>query len=169
MLYADDATVVSRSPASLAKMMTAVVEVCGAYGLRNTDDGHASTTPRTRGSRDSGRWPAICPNRAVRIPGWYHHDRGRYERREQACFTAMPTLSTTDPPRWRGECSKRSFRDALLYGCSTWTLLTREYGLLRIQHHRLILRCVGFRKRQRSDQPLSYAATLAKTGCESVK
>ena len=33
MLYADDAAIVSRSPASLAKMMTAVVEVCGAYGL----------------------------------------------------------------------------------------------------------------------------------------
>ena len=33
MLYADDAVIVSRSPASLAKMMTAVVEVCGAFGL----------------------------------------------------------------------------------------------------------------------------------------
>ena len=33
MLYADDAAIVSRSTDSLAKMMTAVVEVCGAYGL----------------------------------------------------------------------------------------------------------------------------------------
>ena len=33
ILYADDDAIVSRSPASLAKMMTAVVEVCGAYGL----------------------------------------------------------------------------------------------------------------------------------------
>ena len=60
-------------------------------------------------------------------------------------------------------------REALLYGCSTWTLLTREYGLLRIQHYRLLLRCVGFRKRKPSDHPLSYAATLAMTGCESVE
>ena len=60
-------------------------------------------------------------------------------------------------------------REALLYICSTWTLLSREYGLLRTQHHRLLLRCVGFRKRQRSDHPLSYAATLAMTGCESVE
>ena len=59
--------------------------------------------------------------------------------------------------------------EALLYGCSTWTLLTREYGLLRTQHHRLLLRCVGFRKSQRSDHLLSYAATLAMTGCESVE
>ena len=33
MLYADAAAIVSRSPASLAKMMTAVVEVCGVYRL----------------------------------------------------------------------------------------------------------------------------------------
>ena len=33
MLCSDDAVIVSKSLASLAKMMTAVVEVCGAYGL----------------------------------------------------------------------------------------------------------------------------------------
>ena len=60
-------------------------------------------------------------------------------------------------------------REALLYGCSTWSLLTREYSLLRTQHYRLLLRYVGFRKGQRSDHPLSLAATLAMTGCESVE
>ena len=33
MLYADNAAIVYRSPASLPKMMTGVVEVWGAYGL----------------------------------------------------------------------------------------------------------------------------------------
>ena len=33
MLYANDAAIAPGSPASLAKMMTAVVEVCEAYGL----------------------------------------------------------------------------------------------------------------------------------------
>ena len=33
MLYAEDAAIVSRSPASLTRMMTVLVEVCGAYGL----------------------------------------------------------------------------------------------------------------------------------------
>ena len=33
MLHADDAAIVSRSPASLVKMMAAVVEVCGVCGL----------------------------------------------------------------------------------------------------------------------------------------
>ena len=31
-------------------------------------------------------------------------------------------------------------RETLLYGCSTWTLLSRGYGLLLTQHHRLLLR-----------------------------
>ena len=44
-------------------------------------------------------------------------------------------------------------------------LLTREYGLPRTQHHRLLLRCVDVRKSQRSDHPLSYVVTLAMTGC----
>ena len=33
MLYADDAGIVSRSPAGLARMMTIIVEVFGAFGL----------------------------------------------------------------------------------------------------------------------------------------
>ena len=33
MLYADDAAIVSRLPASLTKMMTAEMEVCRAYGF----------------------------------------------------------------------------------------------------------------------------------------
>ena len=33
MLYADDAEIVSRSPAGLARIMTVIVEVFGAFGL----------------------------------------------------------------------------------------------------------------------------------------
>ena len=33
VLYADDAGIASRSQASLEKMMTAIVEVCAAFGL----------------------------------------------------------------------------------------------------------------------------------------
>lgn len=44
MLYADDAGIVLRSQSSLAKMMTAIVEVCAAFGLtvveKKTDTMH---------------------------------------------------------------------------------------------------------------------------------
>ena len=36
-------------------------------------------------------------------------------------------------------------REALLYWCSSCTLLAREYSLLRTQHHRLLLRRIGVR------------------------
>ena len=33
MLYADDAGIVSRSPEGLEKMMTVIINECGAFGL----------------------------------------------------------------------------------------------------------------------------------------
>ena len=72
-----------------------------------------------------------------------------------AAFTAMPTSSTTVPMALKLRMLQAEFREALLYGCSTWTLLSREYGLFCTQHHRLLLRCVGgFQKSQPSDHPL---------------
>ena len=58
---------------------------------------------------------------------------------------------------------------ALLYGCDTWTLLQEEYDFLRTQHRRLLLRCMSFRKKNRTDHTLSYLSALEKTGCESIE
>ena len=68
--------------------MTAGVEVCGVYGLTVAERKTKTmvmhpTAPRARGPRDSGGRPAICPNRAVRIPGWHHYGGGRHDRRDQ--------------------------------------------------------------------------------------
>ena len=79
MVYADDAAIVSRPPASVAKKITAAVEVGGAYELpvaeRKTD---------SMIMRPTHHAPAICPDRAVRIPGWYYHGRGRHARQDLA-------------------------------------------------------------------------------------
>ena len=34
--------------------------------------------------------------------------------------------------------------EALLYGCATWTLRSEDFDSLRIAHHKLLLRVVGF-------------------------
>lgn len=39
----------------------------------------------------------------------------------------------------------------LLQAWKTWCLHQEEYEHLRTQHHQLLLRCVGFRKKQRTD------------------
>ena len=43
------------------------------------------------------------------------------------------------------------------------------YDFLRTQHRRLLLRCIGFRKKNRTDHTLSYLSALEKTGCESIE
>ena len=57
----------------------------------------------------------------------------------------------------------------LLYRCDTWTLLQEGYNFLRTQHRHLPLRCIGFRKKNRTDHTLSYLSALKKTDCESIE
>ena len=59
---------------------------------------------------------------------------------------------------------------AFLYGCDTWALLQEGYDFLRTQHTRLLLlRCIGFRKKIRTDHNLLYLSAFEKTGCESIE
>ena len=60
--------------------------------------------------------------------------------------------------------------EALLYGCATWTLRSEDFDSLRIAHHKLLLRVVGFRRNDRTGyKPLSYRAVLEMTECERVE
>ena len=109
------------------------------------DDDHAFTTSHARGSRDSGDRPAICPNPAVHIPGWHRHGGGRHDRRDQVPHgSSVERVSPLCQHRLRSTHHDRMLQakvqEALLYGCSTWPLLSREYSLLPSQHHRLLLR-----------------------------
>ena len=37
--------------------------------------------------------------------------------------------------------------EAILYGCATWTIRTRDFGSLCTAHHKLLLRVIGFRRK----------------------
>ena len=37
------------------------------------------------------------------------------------------------------------------------------------RHHRFLTRCIGWRKHNRADHPISYLDTLIKTGSESIE
>ena len=52
---------------------------------------------------------------------------------------------------------KAEVLDTLLYGCATWNPNPADYDRLRKVHHKMLLRCSGWRKRKREDQTLSYA------------
>ena len=59
--------------------------------------------------------------------------------------------------------------ETMLYGCVTWSPRACHYDALRRAHHRFLTRCIGWRKHNRADHPISYLDTLLKTGSESIE
>ena len=62
--------------------------------------------------------------------------------------------------------------EALLYGCSTWTLRQEHYGgyaKLRTVHHRVLLRIIGAQRKRPDHRMTSYNRALEITGCESIE
>ena len=57
----------------------------------------------------------------------------------------------------------------MLYGCVTWSPRACHYDTLRRTHHRSLTRCMGWRKHNRADHPISYLDTFFKAGSESIE
>ena len=59
--------------------------------------------------------------------------------------------------------------EALLYGCSAWTLRQEHYAKLRTVHHRVLLRIIGAQHNSPDHRMTSYNRALEITGCESIE
>ena len=57
----------------------------------------------------------------------------------------------------------------MLYGCVTWSPRACHYDTLRRAHHSFLIRCIGWRKNNRTDHPISYLNTLIKTRSEIIE
>ena len=55
------------------------------------------------------------------------------------------------------------------YGCVTWSPRACHYDTLRRAHHKFLTRCIGWRKHNHADHPISYLDTLIKKGRESIE
>ena len=64
---------------------------------------------------------------------------------------------------------KTEVMETLLYGFVTWALGLEHFANLRTAHHNLLLRIIGFQRRQRVDHRMSYAEALKKAQRESVE
>ena len=65
---------------------------------------------------------------------------------------------------------KAEVMEAMLYGCSTWTMRSQDFSSLRTAHHKLLLRIIGFRRKDRTVyKPLSYREVLQRTGSERIE
>ena len=181
MLYADDATIISRSPASLENIMSIIVRVAGQFGLmvsepktetmcmlaKNVQAHQLSITAAGMTFRQTPTFVylggQICQDET--IDGEIRHR----VRRAWACFRrhgqAMYDRARA-PLRLNVRLLQAEVVEALLYGCVTWNLKPVQYGQLRAAHHQVLLRCIGWTKRVRTDRPLSYAEALTRAGCE---
>ena len=59
--------------------------------------------------------------------------------------------------------------EALLYGCSTWTLRQEHYAKLRTVHHRVLLHIIGAQRKRPDNRMTSYNRALEITRCESIE
>ena len=59
--------------------------------------------------------------------------------------------------------------ETMLYGCVTWSSRACHYDTLRQANHRFLTRCIGWRRHNRADHPISSMDTLVKAGSESIE
>ena len=96
-------------------------------------------------------------------------------RRNHACWMRIRGYSREryDPPKVALSLKTRMVKaeaiEALLYGCSTWTLRQEHYAKLRTVHHRVLLRIIGAQRKRPDRWMTSYNRALEITRCESIE
>ena len=89
------------------------------------------------------------------------------------CSFRKYTLELYDRPSAPLELKIRMLRaevlETMMYGCVTWSPRACHYDTLRRAQYRFLTRCIGLRKHNRADHPISYLDTLLKTRSESIE
>ena len=80
------------------------------------------------------------------------------------CTADQALSSRLKSGRYKAEGFKTIF-----YGCFTWSPRACHYNTLRRAHGSFLTSCLGWRKNNRTDHPISYLDTLMKTGSESIE
>ena len=159
--------------------------VCAAFGLTVSEAKTEIMCSRAKGMPES---TATC---SVEAAGQVHNQTNEFvylggnvnhnadlsievhrRTRHSWCSFRKYTLELYDRPSASLELKIRMLRtevlETMLYGCITWSPRTCHYDTLRRAHHRFLTRCIGWRRHNRADHPISYLDTLVKTGSESI-
>ena len=186
MLYADGARVVSQSPEQLRKMMGAIVVACAAFGLAVSEAKTEIMCLCAKGM------PESTASFSVEAAGQVHSQTKKFvylggnvshnadlsieidrRIRNAWCNFRKYTLELYDRSSAPLELEIRILRaevlETMLYGCVTWSPRACHYDTLRRAHHSFLTRCIGWRKHNRADHPISCLDTLIKTGSESIE
>ena len=186
MLYADDAGVVSTSPRGLTRMMGVIVVTCHEFGLtvseKKTEAMHLWSHPHT--ASNALRIEAVGQRykqttEFVYLGGAISESADldiEIKRRIGAAWASVRKYSSQLYDRRNARLSlkirlfKAEAMEAMLYGCATWTMRSQDFSSLRTTHHKLLLRIIGFRRKDRMEyKPLSYREVLESTGSERIE
>ena len=98
------------------------------------------------------------------------------ERRIGAAWASVRRFISQLYDRWnvrwslKIKLSKAEVVEAMLYGCATGTTFSLNFGRLRTTHHKLLLRVIGFRRKDRTGgKALSYREAFEKIGSERIE
>ena len=180
MLYADNAGVVPQSSEHLRKMTGVIVVVCAAFGLTVSE---AKTEIMCLRAKEMPESTVIFSveaagqmynqtNDFVYLRGNVNHNADlsiEVDRRIRNawCSFRKYTLELYDRPSASLELKLRMLRaevlETMLYDCVTWSPRACQYDTLRRAHLWFLTRCIGWRKNNRADHPISYLDTLIKT------
>jgi len=166
--------------------MDVIVTVCAAFGLTVSEAKTEIMCLRTRGMSDAASTFSVeaagqvykQTHDFVYLGGNVNHHADlsiEINRRIRNAWCSFRTYSLElyDRPSAPLELKIRMLKaeviEAMLYGCVTWSPRACHYDTLRRAHHSFLTRCIGWRKRTRTDHPISYLETLVKTGSESIE
>ena len=186
MLYADDAGVVSTSPRGLARMMDVIVVACQEFGLtvseKKTEAMHLWSHPNIASNAlqiEAAGQRYRQTTEFVYLGGAISESADldtEIKRRIGAAWAGVRKYSSQLYDRRNAQLSlkirlfKAEVMEAMLYGCATWTMRSQDFSSLRTAHHKLLLRIIGFRRKDRIGyKPLSYREALERTGSERIE
>ena len=185
MLYADDAEVVSQSPQQPRKMMWVIVIECAAFGLIVSEAKTEIMCLRVKGMSESTAIFSVeaagqvynQTNEFVYLGGNdnYNADLSIMVNRRICnawCSFREYTLELYGRPSASLELKtpdarSRGIRDNAV----RLSHVPRAYhhDTLRRVYHSFLTRCIGWRKNDCADHPISYLDTLIKKGNESIE
>ena len=166
--------------------MGEIVVVCAAFGLTVSETKIEIMRSRANGVPESTATFRVeaagqvysQTNEIVYLGGTINHNADlpiEVDRRIRNawCSFRKYTLELCHRPSTPLELKIRMLRaevlETMLYGCITWSPRACYYDTQRRAHHRFLTRCIGWRKHNRADHPISYLNTLLKTGSESIE
>ena len=187
LLNADHAVIVSTSPRGLTRIMNVIVVACQEFGLtvseKKTEAMHLWSNPSTASNELRMEVAGQRYNQTtefVYLSGAISESADLDNEIKRRIDAAWASVRKYSPQLYHRRNARLSLKislleaeevmEAMLYGCATWTMHSQDFSRLRTAHHKLLLRIIDFRHKDRTGyRPLSYGEVLERIGSERIE